>query len=141
MQPLPTRKSPCRTFGSAREPQQPICRTPLPPRIWFPAKAAAAPSAFFSRLSAPRMLDPALKWVKVLDASYHDQAHFSRDFRDFMDVAPRLSDTPRPSAGGAQGPGGGAGPAAAGFARAMKPLAADAGNSCPTTVHMQGMAR
>jgi AraC-like DNA-binding protein len=43
----------------------------------------------FLRSLAPRMLDPGLKWVKVLDNGYHDQAHFSRDFRDFMGMTPK----------------------------------------------------
>jgi hypothetical protein len=39
----------------------------------FPPKACCVVSVFCARL-APRIFDPALKWVKVLDASYHDQA-------------------------------------------------------------------
>ena len=51
----------------------------------------------FLRSLAPRMLDPGLKWVKVLDSSYHDQAHFSRDFRDFMGMTPKaFLEMPRP---------------------------------------------
>lgn len=44
----------------------------------------------FLRSLAPRLLDPSLKWSKVLDGSYHDQAHFSRDFKEFMGVPPRV---------------------------------------------------
>lgn len=62
----------------------------------FPPKRLLRRQRFLRSL-APRMLDPALKWVKVLDASYHDQAHFSRDFRDFMGMSPRaFLDMPRP---------------------------------------------
>lgn len=62
----------------------------------FPPKRLLRRQRFLRSL-APRMLDPALKWVKVLDASYHDQAHFSRDFRDFMGMTPKaFLDMPRP---------------------------------------------
>jgi len=33
-------------------------------------------------------MDPSLKWVGALDASYHDQAQFVRDFRHFMGMTP-----------------------------------------------------
>lgn len=62
----------------------------------FPPKRLLRRQRFLRSLGA-RMLDPALKWVKVLDASYHDQAHFSRDFRDFMGMTPKaFLDMPRP---------------------------------------------
>lgn len=62
----------------------------------FPPKRLLRRQRFLRSL-APRIFDPALKWVKVLDASYHDQAHFSRDFRDFMGMSPRaFLDMPRP---------------------------------------------
>jgi AraC-like DNA-binding protein len=62
----------------------------------FPPKRLLRRQRFLRSL-APRIFDPELKWVKVLDASYHDQAHFSRDFRDFMGMSPRaFLDMPRP---------------------------------------------
>lgn len=54
----------------------------------FPPKRLLRRQRFLRSLAA-RMLDPDLKWAKVLDSSYHDQAHFSRDFRDFMGMKPR----------------------------------------------------
>jgi methylphosphotriester-DNA--protein-cysteine methyltransferase len=33
-------------------------------------------------------VDPSLKWVGALDAAYHDQAQFVRDFREFMGMTP-----------------------------------------------------
>ncbi|MCT2399176.1 AraC family transcriptional regulator [Novosphingobium mangrovi (ex Huang et al. 2023)] len=33
-------------------------------------------------------VDPSLKWVGALDATYHDQAQFVRDFREFMGMTP-----------------------------------------------------
>lgn len=62
----------------------------------FPPKRLLRRQRFLRSL-APRMVDPNLKWVKVLDSSYHDQAHFSRDFRDFMGMPPKaFLDMPRP---------------------------------------------
>lgn len=62
----------------------------------FPPKRLLRRQRFLRSL-APRMLDPALRWAKVLDSSYHDQAHFSRDFRDFMGMSPRtFLQMPRP---------------------------------------------
>ena len=34
-------------------------------------------------------LDPSLKWIGAMDAGYHDQAQFVRDFREFMGMLPR----------------------------------------------------
>lgn len=43
----------------------------------------------FLRSLAQFMLDPSLKWLNAMDSSYHDQAHFTRDFRRFMGMSPR----------------------------------------------------
>lgn len=32
--------------------------------------------------------DPSLRWMAAIDPAYHDQAHFVRDFKDFMGVTP-----------------------------------------------------
>lgn len=42
----------------------------------------------FLRSLARFMLDPSLKWIGTLDAHYHDQSHFVRDFRRFMGMSP-----------------------------------------------------
>jgi AraC-like DNA-binding protein len=43
----------------------------------------------FLRSLGVRLLDPELRWTKAMDAQYHDQAHFTRDFHDFMGMSPR----------------------------------------------------
>lgn len=42
----------------------------------------------FMRSLAQFMLDPSLKWIGAMDASYHDQAQFVRDFHEFMGTTP-----------------------------------------------------
>lgn len=43
----------------------------------------------FLRTLAQRLKDPDLKWGGALDDRYYDQAHFNRDFKEFMGMAPR----------------------------------------------------
>lgn len=51
----------------------------------------------FMRSLAQFMLDPSLKWVGAMDSSYHDQAQFVRDFREFMGISPsEYASTPHP---------------------------------------------
>lgn len=42
----------------------------------------------FLRSLARFLLDPSLKWIGTIDAHYHDQSHFVRDFRRFMGMSP-----------------------------------------------------
>lgn len=42
----------------------------------------------FLRSLASFMTDPTMRWIHTLDAHYHDQAHFVRDFRRFMGMRP-----------------------------------------------------
>ena len=42
----------------------------------------------FMRSITDFMLDPSLRWIGAIDAVYHDQAHFVRDFRTFMGMKP-----------------------------------------------------
>ena len=53
----------------------------------FPPKLLLRRQRFLSSL-ARFMLDPSLKWLGALDARYHDQSHFVRDFRRFMGMSP-----------------------------------------------------
>lgn len=51
----------------------------------------------FVRSLAQFIADPSLKWVGALDAGYHDQSQFVRDFREFMGMTPtefRLREKP-----------------------------------------------
>lgn len=49
------------------------------------------------RSLAQFMLDPSLRWIGAIDAQYHDQAQFVRDFREFMGVSPsEYAATPHP---------------------------------------------
>lgn len=53
----------------------------------FPPKLLLRRQRFLRSLSQ-FMLDPSLKWLQTLDAQYHDQAHFVRDFKRFMGMGP-----------------------------------------------------
>lgn len=54
----------------------------------FPPKRLLRRQRFLRTLGV-RLLDPELKWTSAMDAQYHDQAHFTRDFHDFMGMSPR----------------------------------------------------
>ena len=43
----------------------------------------------FMRSLAHYMLDPSLTWIDAIDGTYHDQAQFVREFREFMGMTPR----------------------------------------------------
>ena len=43
----------------------------------------------FMRSLSHFMADPSLRWIGAIDAHYHDQAQFVRDFRQFMGMTPR----------------------------------------------------
>ena len=42
----------------------------------------------FMRSLATFMLDPGANWTKAMDEHYHDQAHFTREFHQFMGMNP-----------------------------------------------------
>lgn len=42
----------------------------------------------FMRSLAQFVADPSMKWIGAIDAAYHDQAQFVRDFHDFMGMTP-----------------------------------------------------
>ncbi len=54
----------------------------------FPPKRLLRRQRFLRSLGV-RLLDPELRWTSAMDAQYHDQAHFTRDFHDFMGMSPR----------------------------------------------------
>jgi methylphosphotriester-DNA--protein-cysteine methyltransferase len=54
----------------------------------FPPKRLLRRQRFLRTLGSV-MLDPYLKWTAALDDQYFDQAHFNRDFQEFMGMSPR----------------------------------------------------
>lgn len=53
----------------------------------FPPKLLLRRQRFMRSLT-DFTLDPTLKWIGAIDAAYHDQAQFVRDFRHFMGMSP-----------------------------------------------------
>ena len=53
----------------------------------FPPKRLLRRQRFLRSLGE-RLLDPARPWTTAMDVQYHDQAHFTRDFHDFMGMSP-----------------------------------------------------
>lgn len=67
----------------------------------FPPRTLLRRQRFLRSLSK-FMLDPSMKWIDSLDGQYHDQAHFIRDFRSVMGMAPgEFADLDHPVAGAA----------------------------------------
>lgn len=54
----------------------------------FPPKRLLRRQRFLRSLGV-RLLDPEVGWTSAMDTQYYDQAHFSRDFHDFMGMSPR----------------------------------------------------
>ncbi|WP_260926431.1 AraC family transcriptional regulator [Novosphingobium sp. 9] len=56
--------------------------------------------ARFVRSLVDFSVDPSGRWIGAIDAAYHDQAHFVRDFREFMGMTPReYAQQPHPISG------------------------------------------
>jgi AraC-like DNA-binding protein len=53
----------------------------------FPPKRLLRRQRFLRTLGSV-MMDPELKWTAALDDQYFDQAHFNRDFQEFMGMSP-----------------------------------------------------
>ncbi|MGH8336727.1 MAG: helix-turn-helix domain-containing protein, partial [Gammaproteobacteria bacterium] len=53
----------------------------------FPPKRLLRRQRFLRTLGTV-MMDPELKWTAALDDQYFDQAHFNRDFQEFMGMSP-----------------------------------------------------
>jgi hypothetical protein len=54
----------------------------------FPPKKLLRRQRFLRTLGSV-MMEPDLKWTRALDDQYFDQAHFNRDFQQFMGMSPR----------------------------------------------------
>ena len=78
--------------GISQQRLERLCR-----RIFgFPPKRLLTRQRFLRTLGSV-MLDPDLKWSAALDDQYFDQAHFNRDFQEFMGMSPRqYLSMPRP---------------------------------------------
>jgi AraC-like DNA-binding protein len=78
--------------GVAQQRLERMCR-----RIFgFPPKRLLRRQRFLRTLGKV-MLEPDLKWSAALDDQYFDQAHFNRDFQEFMGMTPsRYLAMPRP---------------------------------------------
>jgi AraC-like DNA-binding protein len=61
-----------------------VCRR----HFGFPPRLLLRRQRFMRSLSQ-YMLDPTLTWIGAIDAHYHDQAQFVRDFHRFMGMGPR----------------------------------------------------
>lgn len=67
----------------------------------FPPKLLLRRQRFLRSL-ARFMLDPSMAWIDTLDYQYYDQAQFTRDFRRFMGMSPRVyAARPKPILGSA----------------------------------------
>lgn len=65
----------------------------------FPPKLLLRRQRFMRSLSK-FMLDPSLKWIGAIDASYHDQAQFVRDCHQFLGMTPsQYAALPKPLIG------------------------------------------
>lgn len=78
--------------GISQQRLERLCR-----RIFgFPPKRLLRRQRFLRTLGSV-MLDPDLKWTAALDDGYFDQAHFNRDFHEFMGMSPsQFLAMPRP---------------------------------------------
>lgn len=69
--------------GLSRRSLERLCRR----TFGFPPKLLLRRQRFLRSLT-DFTVDPSLKWIGALDAAYHDQAQFVRDFRHFMGMTP-----------------------------------------------------
>ena len=69
--------------GISQQRLERLCRTVF----GFPPKRLLRRQRFLRTLGSV-MMDPELKWSAALDDQYFDQAHFNRDFQEFMGMSP-----------------------------------------------------